>query len=64
MGLAGSEDKCKWLTEKAGFDVAINYRTVGNLQKAVKAACPKGVDVYFDNVGGDILDVALSQLTY
>ena len=61
VGLAGSDEKCAWL-ESLGFDVAINYKTAQDLGKAVYKACPKGVDVYFDNVGGEILDVALRQL--
>jgi len=62
VGIAGSDDKCAWLSE-LGFDATINYKTAGNLYKAVQEACPKGIDIYFDNVGGPLLDVALSQLT-
>jgi len=58
VGLAGSEDKCRWLTEELGFDRAINYRTV-DLNRALRESCRKGVDVYFDNVGGEILNAAL-----
>jgi len=55
---AGSDDKCRWLTS-LGIDHAINYKTAGNLLDAVRAAAPKGIDVYFDNVGGEHLEVAL-----
>ena len=61
VGIAGSEDKCRWLTDDLGFDVAINYRTE-NVGKALHAACPKGIDVFFDNVGGDILEAAIGNL--
>jgi NADPH-dependent curcumin reductase CurA len=58
-GMAGSDDKCAWLTDELGFDAAINYKTCGDYVEAIGAACPQGVDVYFDNVGGEILDAAL-----
>jgi NADPH-dependent curcumin reductase CurA len=61
VGLAGSDEKCAWLTDVLGFDEAINYRTA-DLPQAVRSACPAGIDVFFDNVGGDILEVALGQL--
>ncbi|MEL7206746.1 MAG: NADP-dependent oxidoreductase [Actinomycetota bacterium] len=61
VGLAGNDEKCAWLTDELGFDEAINYKTT-DLGPAIRAACPKGIDVFFDNVGGDILDVALGQL--
>ena len=60
VGIAGGADKCRQLTE-LGFDAAIDYKA-GDLKSALRAACPKGIDVYFDNVGGDILDLALTQL--
>lgn len=62
VGLAGSDDKCAWLTDELGFDAAINYRSCGDFRAAIAAACPEGVDVYFDNVGGDILDAALANM--
>jgi NADPH-dependent curcumin reductase CurA len=63
VGLAGSEEKCRWITEQLGFDAAINYKTEsGRLTDAIKQACPEGVDVFFDNVGGEILDAALLNL--
>ena len=63
VGLAGSEEKCQWLKEDLGFDAVINYKTEqGRLNDAIADACPDGVDVYFDNVGGEILDAALLNL--
>ncbi len=61
VGIAGSEEKCKWLTEELGFDAAINYRTE-NVGKALAEACPSGIDVYFDNVGGEILEAVIANL--
>ncbi len=58
VATAGSDAKCAWLTA-AGIDHAINYKSCGNLLAAVKAAAPKGIDVYFDNVGGEHLEVAI-----
>jgi len=61
VGLAGSDSKCKWL-ESRGVDAAINYKTAGNLTKAIAKAAPQGIDVYFENVGGDMLEAALNTL--
>ena len=61
VGIAGSDEKCRWLTDELGFDAAINYRTE-NVAKALKDACPNGIDVFFDNVGGEILEAALANL--
>jgi NADPH-dependent curcumin reductase CurA len=61
VGIAGSAEKCAWLTDELGFDVTINYKS-DDLPAALRDACPKGIDVYFDNVGGDILNVCLGQL--
>lgn len=61
VGLAGSDEKCRWITEELGFDGAINYKTE-NVATRLKELCPKGIDVYFDNVGGEILDIALTQM--
>ncbi len=61
IGIAGGEAKCKYLKEELGFDGAIDYKSE-NLATALKRECPKGIDVYFDNVGGDILDAALTRL--
>ena len=62
VGIAGGADKCRFLTEKLGFDGAIDYKNE-DLAAALKRECPKGVDVYFDNVGGDILDTVLQRLS-
>ena len=61
VGLAGTADKCTWITDDLGFDAAINYRTE-DVPKALAAACPDGIDVYFDNVGGEILDACLKLM--
>ena len=61
IGLAGSDEKCEWLTKDLGFDIAINYKTE-NLDEALKKHCPDGVDIYFDNVAGDILDIVMQNL--
>jgi NADPH-dependent curcumin reductase CurA len=58
VATAGSDAKCDWLRSR-GIDHAINYRTCGSLLDAVRAAAPKGIDVYFDNVGGEHLEVAI-----
>ena len=61
IGIAGGPEKCAWLTEDLGFDVAIDYKNE-SVYKALKSNAPDGIDVYFDNVGGEILDAALSRL--
>jgi hypothetical protein len=61
VGIAGGPEKCKWLTGELGFDAAIDYKRE-DVGEALGAACPKGVDVYFDNVGGDILDAVLLRI--
>ena len=58
IGIAGGPDKCTYLINELGFDGAIDYKNE-NLKSGIKKYCPKGIDVYFDNVGGDILDTAL-----
>jgi len=60
IGLAGSPDKCEFLRKELGFDVAINYKD-SDWRKQLKAATPDYIDVYFDNVGGDILDACLAR---
>ncbi|CAM3109337.1 NADP-dependent oxidoreductase [Pseudomonas floridensis] len=62
VGIAGGKEKCSLLTEELGFDAAIDYKAEDDIHKALKRECPDGVNVYFDNVGGDILDAVLSQL--
>ena len=59
VGSAGSEQKVAWLTDEMGVDAAVNYKTVENLRRALSEACPDGIDIYFDNVGGDHLQAAL-----
>ena len=61
VGIAGGKDKCQWLTSELGFDAAVDYKD-GATFKALRAAAPKGIDVYFDNVGGDILEACLPQM--
>jgi NADPH-dependent curcumin reductase CurA len=61
IGIAGGRPKCDWLTSEAGFDAAIDYKSE-NVGDALKRHCPKGIDVYFDNVGGEILNLVLGQL--
>ncbi len=64
VGLAGTDEKCRWIQEELGYDAAINYRSCGDLEAAIRGACPEGVDVFFDNVGGAILDAALLNLRH
>jgi NADPH-dependent curcumin reductase len=61
IGIAGGAEKCRWLTEEAGFDAAIDYKSE-NVKARLKELCPKGIDIFFDNVGGPILDAALARL--
>jgi NADPH-dependent curcumin reductase CurA len=61
VGIAGSAEKCAWLVDELGFDAAINYKT-DDVSARLRVACPHGVDLYFDNVGGEILDICLGQL--
>ncbi|OUJ74821.1 NADP-dependent oxidoreductase [Hymenobacter crusticola] len=62
VGLVGTDEKAALITSKFGFDEAINYRTTPDLPAALAAACPQGVDIYFDNVGGPISDAVLASL--
>jgi NADPH-dependent curcumin reductase CurA len=62
VGSAGSDEKCKWLLDVARVDEAINYKTCGDLDAAVRKAFPQGIDVYFENVGGAHLVAALSNM--
>jgi NADPH-dependent curcumin reductase CurA len=61
VGIAGGKEKCHWLTSELGFDAAVDYKD-GGMFKALKAAAPDGIDIYFDNVGGDVLDACLAQM--
>lgn len=62
VGSAGSDDKIRWLLGEAGIDAAVNYRTCGDLHTAVSEACPQGIDIYYENVGGAHLEVALELM--
>ena len=64
VGIAGSDEKIKLLKDKFGFDEAINYKTVTDLKTTISKACPKGVDIYFDNVGGEISDAVISNINF
>lgn len=61
IGIAGGPEKCAWLTKEAGFDAAIDYKSE-KLERRLLELCPNGIDVFFDNVGGLILDAALANL--
>ena len=61
VGIAGGAEKCQFLIDELGFDAAVDYKNE-KVKKALKQACPDGVDVFFDNVGGDILDDVLTQI--
>ncbi len=62
VGIAGSEEKCAWITEELGFHAAINHRNVDNMRAALRDHCPDGIDCYFDNVGGEISDAAFENM--
>jgi NADPH-dependent curcumin reductase CurA len=61
VGIAGGREKCAWLTQKAHFDAAIDYKSE-DVGERLSQLCPEGIDVYFDNVGGEILDEALARI--
>ena len=61
VGIAGGADKCKYLVDELGWDAAIDYKAT-DVNAALREHCPKGIDIYFDNVGGEILDAALARL--
>ncbi len=61
VGIAGSDDKCRWLTEEAGFDAAINYKKE-DVGAALDKHCPDGIDINFENVGGKIMDEVIARL--
>ncbi|HQS01126.1 MULTISPECIES: NADP-dependent oxidoreductase [unclassified Polaromonas] len=62
VGIAGGKAKCDWVVKELGFDACIDYKA-GDVKAGLKEHCPKGVDIYFDNVGGDILDAVLTRIT-
>jgi NADPH-dependent curcumin reductase CurA len=61
VGIAGTDEKCRWVVDELGFDACVNYRTEDVAARLVEL-CPGGIDVYFDNVGGEILDAVLANL--
>jgi NADPH-dependent curcumin reductase CurA len=61
VGIAGGREKCEMAVKQYGFDACVDYKNE-DVRKALKTACPNGIDVYFDNVGGEILDVVLTQI--
>jgi NADPH-dependent curcumin reductase CurA len=61
VGIAGSDEKCAWVTNKLGYDACINYRT-DDVAARLRETCPNGVDVFFDNVGGEILNAVLALI--
>ena len=61
VGIAGSDDKCAWITRDLGFDAAVNYKRE-NLRDALTRACPKGIDIDFENVGGAVMDAVFERL--
>ncbi len=62
IGIAGGEAKCRSVVEDFGFHAAIDYKSVPNMGKAIKELAPNGIDIYFDNIGGEMLDAALLNL--
>ena len=64
VGTVGSDEKAAHITGALGFDAAINYRTANDLGAALDEACPAGVDVYFDNVGGPVTDAVMARLAF
>ncbi len=61
VGVAGGAEKCKWVVGELGFDACVDYRDPGFF-KLLKEACPQGIDIYFDNVGGKVLETTLFQM--
>jgi NADPH:quinone reductase len=64
LGIAGTDEKIKLLRDQFGFDEAINYRKTTDMQKAIAIACPNGVDIYFDNVGGKTSDAIIANINF
>ncbi len=64
IGIAGSDEKAKLLKEKFGYDEVVNYKTVKNIKNEISHLCPNGVDIYFDNVGGEISDGVIRNINF
>jgi len=64
IGIAGTDEKVNMLKKEFGFDEAINYKTTSNMKDAISKLCPKAVDIYFDNVGGEISDAVISNINF
>jgi NADPH:quinone reductase len=64
IGIAGSDEKIKMLKEDFHFDEVINYKTTSDMNKAIQQTCPNGVDIYYDNVGGEISDAVIFNITF
>ncbi|MBC7690533.1 MAG: NADP-dependent oxidoreductase [Methylotenera sp.] len=64
IGIVGSDEKSKLIKDRFGFDASINYKTQKDLASQIKLACPDGVDVYYDNVGGDISDAVMQNMNF
>ena len=62
VGICGSVDKCRFLQEELGFDAAVNYKS-GDVAAQLSQACPEGIHVYFDNVGGDLSERVIEQVS-
>ena len=61
VGIAGTPEKCEWIVDELGFDAAVNYQS-DDVARSLRRLCPDGIDLYYDNVGGAILDTCLAQL--
>jgi NADPH-dependent curcumin reductase CurA len=64
VGIAGGAKKCAFVTDELGFDACVDYKSGNDLDAALRAVCPNGIDVYFDNVGGDVSDAVLRNLNF
>src|SRR5579864_5045018 len=62
VGIAGTDDKIAWMVNELGFDAAFNYKTTSDYAAKLKELCPKGIDCYFDNVGGGVTDAVFGQM--
>lgn len=64
VGIAGSDEKNNYLENELGFDATINYKTTNDMKKSLQEACPNGIDIYFDTIGGEITHTALALINY